>query len=334
MFALSFEEMSDFFEDSDAEENGKSKESLSSTEKSILPSGLEIPSESIQDFESLKNALISQCNLEYYYESPKNHLVAFMDSEILLNSSRSNDRPYERTNNSSESVLRPVSVKNCGELQKEMIKKIEKNKILLLQTNQIFDNIIEFVKYGMQKWSIESILKVFDWKDFEILISDILGEFGYRSIRTFRFSSKKQRHEIDIIARNRDTIFFIDGKHWQSNKPGLLTFRKIADQQKKRAEMLTKDPDASGLLLQKLHTTLDENQHKSFKIYPIIVISFNEPEIRWVDSIPIVPIHTFNQFIIDFHSYNDKFYYSELNRATIQHTLNHPLKFKQKSNKK
>jgi Holliday junction resolvase-like predicted endonuclease len=325
--------MSDFFEDSNAEEKVKAKDTSAINGNSKFQIDTDYSSDPVKTFELLKKGICEHLLLEYYYESSKIHAVEFIDSESLLNTRNHTNNVNYKNEIPSLSIENPNSKNYFGELDKQIIKKVEKNKILLTTTNQIFDNIIEFVKYGLQKWSIESIMKVFDWKDFEILIRDILGEFGYRSIRTFRFSSKNKRHEIDIIAKNRDTIFFIDGKHWQSNTPGLLTFRKIAEQQKQRVDHLIKDSEASGLLLQQFNTNLDENQNKPFKIYPIIVISFNEPEIRWVDSIPIVPIHTFNQFIIDFHLFRDKFYFAELKRATIQQTLKNILKHKRKSMK-
>lgn len=322
--------MSNCFEDSNTEEKLKSKNSLSTKVESELQNHKANSSDPVKTFDSVKKTICERCHLEYDFEPSKKHALEFIDSESLLNSYKIFENSNDYNEISSESIVNPSSIKYFGELEKQMIKKVEKNKILFTPTNQIFDNIIEFVKYGMQKWSIESIMKVFDWKDFEILIRDILGEFGYRSIRTFRFSSKNKRHEIDIIAKNRDTIFFIDGKHWQSNIPGLLTFRKIAEQQKQRVDQLINDSDASGLLLQQFHTNFHENQNKPFKIYPIIVISFNEPEIRWVDSIPIVPIHTFNQFVNDFHSYRDKFYFAELKHATLQKTLRDSFNIKRK----
>ena len=278
-------------------------------------------SETQQAFQKMKEKILEQYELEYDYESSRIFKIEFIDSENLLHSEKSLNGKENHPNVKLNIENNLEYKKNSQDLRKEMIKKIEKNKILLTQTNEIFDNLLEFVKYAMKKWSIESIMSIFDWKDFEILIRDILGEFEFRSIRTFRFSSKNKRYEIDIIAKSRDSIFLIDGKHWQSNRPGLLTFRKIAAQQKERVDALISDPDASGLLLRQFHTDLEVNKNKPFKIYPIIVISFNEPDIRWVDSIPIVPIHTFNHFISEFHNFKNHLYYAELKSATIQQTL-------------
>ena len=182
----------------------------------------------------------------------------------------------------------------------------------------------------MTKWSFEQIMTLFGWKDFEIIIRDILSECGFVSFGLSLFCEGK-RHEVDIVAKSGDTIFFIDGKHWQTNTQEFKLSGKSGR---------NKSGVVRWLLIKirwnftfEVHTS-EENKNKPFKIYPIIVISFNEPQIRWVDSIPIVPIHTFNQFILNFHVFRPQFYSGLLKNVVMQETLANTIKkSKKKQNK-
>jgi len=286
-----------------------------------------------ESFEEVKQQLLGSCILEEFYESPKTYESVFIDSESLMHVKQTGSSGIERTSPQVTNILNKTKP-SSDVLSPEFIQKRDDGIIYVPSIDQSFGNLLEFIKFAMTKWSFEQIMTLFDWKDFEIIIRDILSECGFVSFRTFRFSAKGKRHEVDIVAKSGDTIFFIDGKHWQTNTPGVQTFRKIGAEQRARVDALVADKNAAGTLLLKLHTSLEENKNKPFKIYPIIVISFNEPQIRWVDSIPIVPIHTFNQFILNFHVFRPQFYSGLLKNVVMQETLANTIKkSKKKQNK-
>jgi hypothetical protein len=61
---------------------------------------------------------------------------------------------------------------------------------------------------------IEELTKKLDWKDFEGLVAEVFSANGFRTFRNFRFSSKKRRYEVDVIALERPRAVVVDCKHW------------------------------------------------------------------------------------------------------------------------
>lgn len=61
---------------------------------------------------------------------------------------------------------------------------------------------------------IEELTKELDWKDFEGLVAEVFSANGFRTFRNFRFSSKKRRYEVDVIALERPRAVVVDCKHW------------------------------------------------------------------------------------------------------------------------
>ena len=146
----------------------------------------------------------------------------------------------------------------------------------------------------------EDILKAFGWQDFELFIMEALSHYGYNAHRTFRFSINKKRYEVDVLGRDKNTIFFIDGKHWNSKTTSTAALTNAADKQKKRAIELRKDPIVVGRLLQDVKYPFPNHKiipHQSFKIYPIIVISSNSSKYRIINGVAIVPISQFLNFL-------------------------------------
>ncbi len=73
----------------------------------------------------------------------------------------------------------------------------------------------------------EELLKRAGWKDFEELTSAIMAESGFLIFRNFRFSSKRKRYEIDVIALENPRIILVDCKHWKL-RPGKTSALKTS----------------------------------------------------------------------------------------------------------
>jgi hypothetical protein len=61
---------------------------------------------------------------------------------------------------------------------------------------------------------IEDLTKELNWKDFEGLVAEVFSANGFRTFRNFRFSSRKRRYEVDVIALERPRAVVVDCKHW------------------------------------------------------------------------------------------------------------------------
>jgi hypothetical protein len=61
---------------------------------------------------------------------------------------------------------------------------------------------------------IEELTKELDWKDFEGIVAEVFSVNGFRTFRNFRFSSKKRRYEVDVVALERPRVVVVDCKHW------------------------------------------------------------------------------------------------------------------------
>lgn len=124
---------------------------------------------------------------------------------------------------------------------------------------------------------IESISRSLSWQDFEAFASDLLNLAGYVAECNLHFS-KPSRMQIDVVGVNYNSQLAIvaDCKHWKRND-----LSSIASYARKQAER------ASKLLV---------HRRKISHAIPI-VLTLHAMDIRFVDSIPLVPVAKFNSFI-------------------------------------
>ncbi|UCD07484.1 MAG: restriction endonuclease [Candidatus Aenigmatarchaeota archaeon] len=136
--------------------------------------------------------------------------------------------------------------------------------------------------------SIEEIIKEFDWRGFEDLCSSILAEHGWKTKKNFRFKTEK-RYEIDILAEKGEKILLIDCKQW-GERPGKASQLKIsAKKQLERA----KEWEKINFL---------NRVGKELKTLPII-ITWLEEGITRENGVLIVPVFTFNTFLLEIDKY-------------------------------
>ena len=134
---------------------------------------------------------------------------------------------------------------------------------------------------------ILTVCKLIDWRDFELFASEIMKFHNYEVYKNYRI--KNPTRQIDVIGIKLQNALVVDCKHWKRNS---------------YSEMV------GAVIKQKERGTLFMEKNESFGIeysYPII-ITFLPCEFRYVNQVPIVPISSFNSFLIDFDNYKQNFF--------------------------
>jgi len=128
---------------------------------------------------------------------------------------------------------------------------------------------------------IEELSKMLNWKDFEILATNILDSCGYIAHHGLRL--KKPRAEIDVVGIKNGVALLIDCKHWKRSSPSELS--KFALMQVKRAE-----------------TFVRANKEQIRFAIPAILTLHSE-SITFADDVPVIPIIKFRSFLNEMHGY-------------------------------
>ena len=134
---------------------------------------------------------------------------------------------------------------------------------------------------------ILTVCKLINWKDFELFTSEVMKFHNYVVYKNYRI--KNPTRQIDVIGVRLQNALVIDCKHWKRNSYSEMV--GVVDKQKERGTLFVK-------------------KNKSFEIesaYPII-ITFYPNEFQSVNQVPIVPISSFNSFLIDFDNYKQNFF--------------------------
>ena len=134
---------------------------------------------------------------------------------------------------------------------------------------------------------ILTICKLIDWRDFELFASEVMKFHNYVVYKNYRI--KNPTRQIDVIGIRLQNALVVDCKHWKRNSYSEMV--GAVDKQKERGTLFMK-------------------KNKSFGIeyaYPII-ITFFANEFQYVNQVPIVPISSFNSFLIDFDNYKQNFF--------------------------
>jgi hypothetical protein len=132
--------------------------------------------------------------------------------------------------------------------------------------------------------SPEEVSKHLDWKEFERFCAGVFRAWGF--VVRENVVLTRPRAQIDILAYGSTAILSVDCKHWKSAH-SLAALRKFAEDQLKRSEFLRKKVD-------------DRRRISS------LIVSFSEPEGRFVGGVAIVPVRTLGSFLGTFESYSDQ----------------------------
>jgi len=129
--------------------------------------------------------------------------------------------------------------------------------------------------------SVEEILSLIDWKEFEEKVEEIFKLHNFKTIRNFRFKTSK-RFEVDIIAEKRELLFVVDCKQWRRGRYKASALKKAAEKNLERAKEIQ-------------NTLLGMNK----KIIPLIITLFDEAVYEY-KGVHIVPLFKLNTFLLEF----------------------------------
>ena len=134
---------------------------------------------------------------------------------------------------------------------------------------------------------ILTVCKLINWRDFELFASEVMKFHNYVVYKNYRI--KNPTRQIDVVGIKLHNALVIDCKHWKRNSYSEMV--GVVDKQKERGTLFMK-------------------KNESFEIenaYPII-ITFYPNEFQSVNQVPIVPISSFNSFLIEFDNYKQNFF--------------------------
>ena len=129
---------------------------------------------------------------------------------------------------------------------------------------------------------IEDVSELLNWRDFEVLVSQILLENGFQIERNVILT--KPRMEIDVIGTKLNVVILIDCKHWKRMSNSALN--EIVKKQVNRVKRYA-------------------NEISDVMTVPVIV-TLHQEQISFINKVPIVPIQQFSSFIDEFYGNLDQ----------------------------
>jgi hypothetical protein len=141
--------------------------------------------------------------------------------------------------------------------------------------------------------AFEDATKDLEWRDFEGLVSEVFSENDFRTFRNFRFSSKKRRYEVDVVALERPRIVVVDCKHWRIRLGKASALKAAASAHLGRAVEF-------GNKLQEF-ADLGVGDWRSITIIPILVTLYQE-RITENEGVLVVPVFKLNSFVEELRS--------------------------------
>ena len=133
---------------------------------------------------------------------------------------------------------------------------------------------------------ILTVCRLIDWRDFELFTSEIMKFHEYVVYKNYRI--KNPTRQIDVVGMRGKNALVLDCKHWKRNSYSGMA--SAVDKQIERGTLYMEKNKPLGIEYS----------------YPII-ITFLPNEYRYVNQVPIVPISSFNSFLIDFDNYKQNF---------------------------
>ncbi len=174
----------------------------------------------------------------------------------------------------AKSVLDYLEVNNIGSASKNTVKFSGS------------DRIRAAVLALQMRGDIEQVSTYLSWKDFEKLASEVLRSFGYRTRTSVRFA--KPRMEIDVVGTSSDGFTIaVDCKHWK--RSNLSSISNSSQKQALRAERLIK-------------------YEKTISQVVPVMLTLHAESVRFINAVPLVPIHKFRSFIMDVKGFLPEMY--------------------------
>lgn len=137
---------------------------------------------------------------------------------------------------------------------------------------------------------IETATRHLSWRDFEKFIGSSLRMEGFKVLDNFYFTSKGDRHQIDILGIRKPLILSIDCKHWRfKSLPSkvLAAAKAHIERTVALADYAVRRGEIKGSPL----------SHGKYYVLPVIVLLM-EPYIpRIASEVPIVSVLKFKDFL-------------------------------------
>jgi Nuclease-related domain len=175
-----------------------------------------------------------------------------------------------------------VSKNMLDYLQTNHIGSISKDTIMFSGSDRLRGAILALQMGG----DIEQVSTNISWRDFEKLTSEVLRSFGYHTRTNLRIA--KPRMEIDVVGTSPDGLAIaVDCKHWK--RSSLSSISNFSQKQAERAERLV------------------EYDNTISQVVPVM-LTLHVESVRFIDAIPIVPIHKFKSFVMDVKGFLSEIY--------------------------
>jgi hypothetical protein len=131
---------------------------------------------------------------------------------------------------------------------------------------------------------IERVSACLSWKDFEMLASEVLASFGYRTQTNVRMT--RPRMEIDVVGVSAGFAIAVDCKHWRRGSASMIS--GFAEKQVARARRLIKP----GVITQAVP----------------VVMTLHSESVMFSGGVPVVPVHKFRSFVTDVKAFLPEIY--------------------------
>lgn len=167
----------------------------------------------------------------------------------------------------------------------ELIGFLAKSEIGTVDSDSVKFNPLDKMRAAMlaihMGVDIEDLSKMLNWKDFEMLATNILDACGYVGYHGLRL--KKPRVEIDAVGIKDWMALLIDCKHWKRSSTSELN--RVALMQIDRAEVF-----------------VGANEGKIRFAIPAI-LTLHLESITFAADVPVIPIIKFRSFLNELHGY-------------------------------
>lgn len=196
-----------------------------------------------------------------------------------------------------ESELENKSPETNGPCLNRIVENLVGKGIVKLSGNEIeVENRLDLAEILLEAGRSPATLSDFmSWKEFEEFCRDALEENGFEVHSNVRFTWRKKRHEIDLVAAKAPYLLFIDCKHWRPERSS--GYKRAALKQRVRME--------AALMEGSVIAAGTPKQCSRFKPLSLIV-SLADVTVREVDGIPVVSIFRFNNFLLELDKFGDE----------------------------
>ncbi|MFH0711145.1 MAG: NERD domain-containing protein [Candidatus Aenigmatarchaeota archaeon] len=150
-----------------------------------------------------------------------------------------------------------------------------------------------FEELSNQK-NLEEVIRDFDWKAFEKIVSNIFEKNDFKIKTNFRFKTSR-RFEIDVLAISDLYVICVDCKEWGKGRDKTSGLKKAVEMQEERVDELKRffnhNPVASRMM------RIGKQEFFS------LIVTWHEEELIMESKTLVVPVWKLNAFIGNIENY-------------------------------